>query len=224
MTRTLLMSFVLSLIALPRAFAEEVRTISVMGGAQLKVDPDSAEIDLAVTIVDMDVLKAKKQVDTVMSKLLDVAKKMQIAPDDIRATALRVMPQYDYDAGNKLLGYETTRSLTLTLRDLAKLDQLLNACIEAGVNQIDSIELKTSEEKALKEKALSLAIADAKERAAVIAREFGVEIGKVQTILANDNSVALSLSAPIEGLSAGGSYQPGKIKVDAGIAVVFLIK
>jgi len=139
MTRTLLMSFVLSLIALPRAFAEEVRTISVTGGAQLKVDPDSAEIDLAVTIVDMDVLKAKKQVDTVMSKLLDVAKKMQIAPDDIRATALRVMPQYDYDAGNKLLGYETTRSLTLTLRDLAKLDQLLNACIEAGVNQIGAL-------------------------------------------------------------------------------------
>lgn len=223
MTRTLLMSYVLSLVVLSSTFAEEVRTISILGSAQLKVDPDSAEVDMAVTIVDMDVLKAKKQVDTSMSKLLEVAKKMQIASEDVTATALHVTPQYDYNAGNKLVGYETTRSLTLTLRDLAKLDQLLNACIEAGVNQINGIELHTSKEKELKAKALSMAIADAKERAAIIAGEFGVEIGTVQSITAGEGTIALSLSVPVEGLSAD-SYQPGKIKVDADIAVVFQLK
>jgi uncharacterized protein YggE len=222
MTRTLLMSFVLSVVVLSSTFAEEVRTISILGSAQLKVDPDSAEIDMAVTIVDMDVLKAKKQVDTSMSQLLQVAKKMQIAPEDVTATALHVTPQYDYNANNKLVGYETTRSLTLTLRDLAKLDQLLNACIEAGVNQINGIELHTSKEKELKAKALSLAIADAKERAAIIAGEFGVEIGIVQSITAGEGAIATNLSL-VEGLSAE-SYQPGKIKVEADISVVFQLK
>lgn len=201
--------------------ADDARTIHVLGFGEIKVDPDSARVEMAVTVVDKDVLKAKKAVDKAMSALLVVAKKMEIAQDDLTATQLRVSAQYNYENGNnELVGYEATRGATVTLRRLAKLDELLDACIQSGINRIDEIELESSKEKQLKAQALSLAIADAKEKAGIVAAGFDAKVGNVHTVSAEQGAFAVALSAPIEGLTAE-TYQPGKIKVVAELDVVF---
>lgn len=221
MTRTFLITLFLMSGFTSSVLGDNTRTIHVQGYDEIKVDPDSARVEMAVTIVDKDVLKAKKEVDKTMSAVLDVAKKLEIAQDEVTATQLRVNAQYSYDNGkNELIGYEATRGITVTLRKLTQLDELLNACIQAGVNQVDEIELVTSKEKELKAQVLTLAIANAKEKAGILAAGFDAKVGKVQTVSAERGAFAMSLSAPIEGLSAD-TYKPGKIKIVAELDVVF---
>jgi uncharacterized protein len=197
---------------------EEARTISVEGHGEIKVDPDMAGLALGVTIVDLDVLHAKQQCDKTMSDILELVKTLGIQPDDISVTELHVGPQYG-GQNNALVGYETTREITIKLRQLDKLNELLNGCIKAGVNRIDEIELYSSREDELKQKALAVAIADAKERATTIAGGFGTKLGPVRTISApGGGAISDTLTAPIEGVS---SYQPGRIKVIAELAVTF---
>ena len=82
---------------------------------------------------------------------------------------MRVVPEWDNEKQRNTNVFEMSRSMTVTLRQLAKLDELLNASIDAGANRIDSIVLGISREKDLKRQAVTLAINDAKELASKIA-------------------------------------------------------
>lgn len=205
---------------------DEPRTISVIGRGEAEIEPDSAQIEMAVEFIDRDARNAKRQVDKTMSAILGVVNEFQIAKGDVSATQLRVAPEYQYSNDRyDLIGYKAERAVSVTLRVLPKLDELLNACIDAGVIRVDDITLKASKEKELKDQVVSLAIDDAKERARVVAAGFGVRLGKVRTISTDSRSYAqvMSLSAPIEGLS-GGAYLSAKIDLRSEIGVVFELK
>jgi uncharacterized protein YggE len=198
------------------------RTIQVEGYGEIMVEPDSARIEMAVAIVGTDLVQAKKEVDKALSEILEVAKKLEIAPQDLTATELQISAQYDYQkSNNDFVTYETTRGVTITLRKITKLDQLLTGCLQAGANRIDRIQLESTNDKKLKNKALNLAIDDAKQMAKTVATGFGAKVGNVQTIAGVRGPLTASFSAPIEGLSDGDSYKPGKIRVSAEIGVVF---
>ncbi len=110
-----------------------------------------------------------------------------MAPEDIRTTQLYLSPKYDESDDNwDLVGYEITRSLTVTLRDLKKLNELIDKSIEAGANRLEEIELSSSKEQESKDKTLAEAIMDAKQHATRLAEGFGAKLGKVLLIDANN--------------------------------------
>lgn len=110
--------------------------------------------------------------------------------------------------------------MTVTLRQLTRLDELLNAAIDAGANRIDRITLETRKEKDLKDQALTLAIDDAKMQASRIAVGLGVKIGKVHKVTGDEGPYVNLVSSTINGLS-GETYKPAKIKISVAIAVVY---
>jgi len=221
MMRALVTTLLISFVFDSQGFANDERGIHVLGHGEIRVEPDMARLSMAVTLVDKNVLKAKKIVDTAVLAVLEVAKKLDIAEEDVTATQLQVSAQYNYENNkHELVGYETTRSVSIVLRKLNKLDALLTGCIEAGVNQVDRIELQSSKEKALKDQALKLAIENAKQLAVSTAAGFDAKVGKVQKIAAERGPIAMSLSTPVEGLAAV-NYKPGKIEISADIDVIF---
>jgi uncharacterized protein len=223
MTRAL---FALSLLAITHTssvLGDDARTIAVIGLGEIITEPDIAHVELAVTSTGTELRVAKREVDKVMAALLEVVKQLKIADDDVVATELQVVPEWDSKKQRNTNVFEISRSMTVTLRQLTKLDELLNAAIDAGANRIESIMLKTSKEKELQGQALTLAINDAKEQASKIAAGLDVTIGKVHKVTGNDGPYVSMLSAPIEGLS-GETYKPAKIKVEVGIGVVYQLE
>jgi uncharacterized protein YggE len=219
MIRALFASTLLVLIQTSLVLGDEVRTISVAGVGKITVEPDSVRIEMEVSFSGMDLRVAKPKVDKVMAALLEVVKQMKVAEDDVTATELQVHREYGDESQNDI-NLEVSRSITVTLRQIAQLEEFLNASIEAGANRINSIVLETSKEKDLRDKALTLAINDAKQQANKIAAGLGVKIGKVHKVTGDEGPYVTLLSAPINGLSAE-TYRPAKIKVSVGIGVVF---
>ena len=205
--------------------ADHERVIAVTGSGEISVEPDIAEIQLGIFEFDKDLLAAKREADNRISTIVTLATKLGVAPRDITTTQLSVRPMYDKDGKTiEFLGYEITRSLSVTLRQISKLNELLEQSITAGANRIESIDLRTSKEKDLKDQVRMLAITNAKEVAGQIATGFDAKLGKVMSVSVNSGFGDMRfnmLSAPV---FSEATYQPGVIAVSAEIDVVFALQ
>lgn len=221
MTRAMIALALLWVLHAPIARGDENRTVSVDGNGEIVVEPDIARVDLAVSIFSKDLRAAKQEADKAIASLLEVMRRLKVADDDVTATTLQVIPRFDYDDDEyQFIGYEIARSMTVIFRQPKRLDELLDASIEAGANRIDEIELESSKEDELKKKALALAITDAKEKARTVATGFGANVGQVQKVDVRDGG-SLSLVTSSTGGVQDAAYKPAKIKISASIYAVF---
>src|SRR5262249_58226568 len=72
--------------------------------------------------------------------------------------------------------------MTITVRDISKLDALVESLVKAGGNRIDSIQYETSELRKYRDQARDLAVKAAREKAQALAAALGQQIGRAQSI------------------------------------------
>ncbi|MFG3825963.1 SIMPL domain-containing protein, partial [Escherichia coli] len=74
---------------------------------------------------------AKKQADERVAQYLTFLELNQISKKDIRSANLRTQPDYDYQNGKSILkGYRAVRTVEVTLRQLDKLNPLLDGALK----------------------------------------------------------------------------------------------
>ena len=118
------------------ASADDPRRVSVSGHAEIEVEPDIATVQMGIFVFDRDLLKAKQETDGKIANVLGAFKKLDVKSDDVRTTQLHVKPKYKERDDNWLfVGYEITRSVTVTVRQMTQLNDILNKSIEAGANR-----------------------------------------------------------------------------------------
>lgn len=200
------------------AHAGETRKISVTGRGSIEVEPDIAEVDMGILVFDEDLLTAKMKADSIISSMVNTYSSMGIGQADIRTTRLYVKPEYKLvDKDWKFMGYELTRSVTVTLKEINKINKLINRSIKAGANRLESISMKTSRMDELKKKTLDMAIMDARDKAEHLADGFGAKVGKVLDIHKGGydrfSTVAYSISVKTN-YREPASFQPGLIEIE----------
>ncbi|MCV5900313.1 SIMPL domain-containing protein, partial [Escherichia coli] len=75
------------------------------------------------------------------------------------------------------------------MTDLADLNQYLDMALKAGINQVDNIQLKVSNQAEYQQKARMAAIKDAREKAASLASGFDKKLGGIWQINYNQMHV-----------------------------------
>jgi uncharacterized protein YggE len=101
---------------------------------------------------------------------------------DIQTTFLALRPQFDYRKGMRISYFAAEQTMSVTVRDLSKLDALLESLIKAGGNRIDSIDYETSDLRKYRDQAREQAVKAAREKAQALAAALGQQIGKAQAI------------------------------------------
>src|SRR3970282_2367222 len=86
--------------------------------------------------------EVKKENDQKMEAVLRFIKKMNLAPADYKTQRVSLNPQYDYE--KKKHSYNATQTIEILLKDLSKYDALMEGLVDAGINRIGRVELKTS--------------------------------------------------------------------------------
>jgi uncharacterized protein YggE len=198
---------------------DPARTIYVAGRGVVSVVPDTAEVTLGVAVRDVELKKAKTTVDSAMQRMIAVAEHLGIVPADMRTSSMNVAPQYGDDASRRFLGYDVTRSVTVTVRDLAKLEPLLDGAIDAGANREFDVSLSSSRFAQLKQEALSKAIADCRAQAEFAAAKLGLRVGAVRSASLTKASGGFASAY----VTSGPRFLPGQITVDAEAAVTFIL-
>ncbi len=103
-------------------------------------------------------------------------------------------PRYDYGQNNaqppKVVGYDVSNTVSLTVRKLDSLGAVLDQVVSSGSNQINGVMFQVWEPEAATDEARKLAVADALRKAQVYTAASGVTLGHIIS------------------LSEGGGYQP----------------
>jgi len=211
----------------PTSSSLEENTIHVSGSATVAATPDVARIRLGVQAFDASVVEAVSANNETAAAVIAVVKSLGVEPRDVETTSFAISPQRDYrnDRPDSIIGYWVNNELSVTIRDLTSVGQVLQAAIDAGANTISGIAFSLADPEEAKETARTMAVEDARRRAEVLAEAAGVRVGKVLSIR------EVSLSAPpiyrgAEMDSASAELVPiesGELEITAQVQVVFAI-
>ena len=159
------------------------RTISTSGEADVNVVPDEVTLTLGVETSDKDLETAKSQNDARVKKIMAVAKDAGIDPHLLKTDYLSLEPRYESRNNERLfLGYWVRKSLTITLRDVSKFEDVLGRSLAAGANYVHGVDFRTTELRRHRDRARSMAIQAARQKAIALAAELGQKVGKPRSI------------------------------------------
>ena len=157
--------------------------IVTSGTASVDAVPDIATLAIEVNVAAKDAATAKKQADERVAQYISFLELNQIAKKDISSANLRTQPDYDYQDGKSILkGYRAVRTVEVTLRQLDKLNSLLDGALKAGLNEIRSVSLGVAQPDAYKDKARKAAIDNAIHQAQELANGFNRKLGPVYSV------------------------------------------
>lgn len=139
---------------------------------------DNALITASVTRIEKKTsdafLKAKEGARTVA----DFLRKSGV--DDFGMSRISLSQEYRFTSGERRsLGYRATIGFKIAIKALDQLEEIASGVVEAGANEIASIQFHTSNLKDLRMQARRQAIDAAKEKAAVYAGAAGVTLGNI---------------------------------------------
>jgi uncharacterized protein YggE len=158
------------------------KVVRVFGTSDVKVVPDRAVIELGVEKQNVSARLAKQAEDAAARRLLASLHASGIEDKDVQTTYLSLRPQFDYRKGMRISYFAAEQTISVTVRDITKLDALVESLIRAGGNRIDSIQYETSDLRKYRDQARDLAVKAAREKAQALAAALGQGIGKAQSI------------------------------------------
>jgi hypothetical protein len=203
--------------------------IRVTGLGQASVIPNCAHITVGVVSTLPKASESLQANGKSMDKVFAALKGAGINENDIKTVDFRIDPQYEYNAlqpgGRKFLGYRTNNTISIKTEKIKDLGDLLDVVVSNGANEVYGISFEGNSSKA-NDDALKDAMNDAKERALLIAKAGGFELGPIvsvtETIDTGRNTMYRS-----EGVAPGRSKTPiaaGTNTVSATVSVLFSIK
>lgn len=212
------------------------RTITVVGTGRAPGAPDVARVNVGVETRAASVQQAVADNKDRMSQLLDALKAFGIAEKDIQTSNYGVYAERQPVSGADIgrndgpVTYQVNNQVFLTVRDVAKLGNVLEKAVAAGATNIYGVNFSVADTSKLEADARAKAIADARSRAESLAKLSGVAVGDVLGV-----SEVIGGSGPIyegarmsaaSGLGGGGGapIQPGEMEVNISVQVTFAIK
>ena len=154
------------------------------GTASVDATPDIATLAIEVNVSSKDAATAKQQADAKVAEYFSFLQKNGIDKKDINAANLRTQPEYTYlkDGGSELKGYRASRQVQVTLRQLDKLNDLLDGALKSGLNEIRAVELGVANPETYRNEARQKAIDNATQQAGALAEGFKAKLGPVFSI------------------------------------------
>lgn len=202
--------------------------LSTTGSANIDVTPDIATITIEASYSAKEAAEAKRQVDKRVSQYFDFLRKNGIEQKDINAANLSTQPEYDYQNGSsELKGFRAVRQVLVTVREIGKLNQLLDGALKLGLNEIQAIKLGLAKPSNYREQVRKKAIQNAILLATSLAEGFKVKLGPIYSIHYqgdNDQSPLPIMLLRAENASANNpdkTYQQQTIHFKDQVDVVF---
>jgi uncharacterized protein YggE len=211
--------------------ADTPRTITVSGQGVAYGSPDVATAQVGVQTRGEDPGQAMEDNNARMAELIAALKAAGIADRDIQTTNFSVYAQQDYNpqTGETLetITYVVDNTVNITVRDLAKLGDVLSGAVGAGANTVYGISFSVENKAALEQTAREQAMNDARARAEALANLAGVTLDVPLSISENFSGGEPLYYARDMAQEAGGSAVPvqtGQIAVNLNVSVTYIIK
>ena len=191
LTPIAVITLVLAAATLPHA--QETRTtvskgqtrVAVGGDSVVQAQPDTAILTVAVVTQGKRALDAQQENATKTDAVVRALKAAAGTGAEVKTSGYSLQPMRVYREGQPPLisGYEARNTVTVTMGELPKLGNVIDAASQAGANDVTGIAFTLRQDRAARDQALKEATHEAMSKAQVIAQALGgrvVSIAEVQ--------------------------------------------
>jgi len=189
------------------------RYVLTIGQGSVTAMPDTAVVSGGVVTRARSAGDALHDNAASMAKVVAALKTRGVTDKQITASSVRfepVYPPYDPKTGQstKVIGYQVSNEVIVTLTDLGRAGDVLDALIENGANDSATIAFEIKDREALETKARAEAGKDALKRAQTFAAQIGTELGAVRSIREGAYSDSVGDFETVTVTGARAAYAP----------------
>lgn len=158
--------------------------LTVTGEGEARVAPDMATIQLGVTTQAASAAEAMRQNATRQTAVIAALAGAGVEGADVQTSGLNLNPLMDYAEGRApaVTGYQASNMVSVRVRDVARLGEVLDAIVAAGANEINGIGFTRDDSTASEDEARRAAVEDARHKAEILAEAAGLTLGPVLTL------------------------------------------
>lgn len=215
--------------------APRERTLSVTGEGILSVVPDMATVRFGIVSRDKDPEEARTQNATAARITMNAVRDLGIEERKIRLDVLRLQPAREYNQETRRydeVGFEAVREVVVVVDDLDTLPTLITRVVQGGANRLQGVEYGLNDRDLVRNRALQLALENARDKANLMTATLDVQRGDVLQI----NEQGINIPTPVRremlanammkdaAAPEPDAYAAGEMEVRATVHVVFAIK
>jgi len=206
------------------------QTVSFIGEGKVKATPDTAKVEIGLITEGKNSISIQNENSSKMNAVIKFLKEQKISGEDIKTSAYSLSPKYEYNKGKStLVGYILNQALTVTVRDLNKIGEILDGAVSNGANQINSISLFVDKPEDLKNKAREAAVKQAKEQALATSKVAGFSLGRLVGFSENTLGQApvyrtMEMGGGASAAAPAPQIEPGTQEIIINVTLTYLIK
>lgn len=160
-------------------------SITVPGRGSVRVAPDVADLRLGVVSVRPTAAAARAAAADAMQAIIAALLSAGIERRDLRTTLVGLDAVRDYSgpAGPTVTGYQVTNVVEATVRAIETVGSVIDAALAAGATSMDGLAFRLADPTEALAEARRLAVVDARGRAATLAGEARVSLGRIVLVV-----------------------------------------
>ncbi|ELZ11238.1 hypothetical protein C478_12535 [Natrinema thermotolerans DSM 11552] len=187
--------------------------ITVSADGEVEAEPDQATVDVGVTATGESADAVTDELASGAKRLRETFDDLGIPDENVEEGRYRVHPA----RGRETDGFEGSHSFDVTLADVDRVGEVIDAAIEAGADDVGRVRFTLQEEtrSTLREDAIDAALENADAEAAHIADNREVEITGTAAVTTGDVQVhAVRTEASDDAAGGAGGAPPTEIDAD----------
>jgi uncharacterized protein YggE len=199
--------------------------IRVSAEATVTAQPDQARIDIGVTTqaqtAQAAAAGAAQRLETALAQL----RRALGAGAEIQTVSYSLNPDYRYPkegGGPTITGYTATNIVRVTINDLSRIGQVIDAASQSGANRIHRLQFTLKDEQAAQSQALRAAAVKARAQAEALAQALGLKITRVLSVVesgAGVQPVMRDVTFQRAEAAAPTPVEPGTIEARAAVTL-----
>ncbi|MEZ4710152.1 MAG: SIMPL domain-containing protein [Caldilineaceae bacterium] len=226
--------------SVPSALAQDAnasasqRFITVVGEGIVNIKPDIAKTTIGVETIKPTVKEASAENQEIITKVLEALAAAGVADKDMQTSGFniyteQVFPTDSGPQGEPTSRYHVTNQVLVTIRDIEKVGDVLDAAIEAGANSTYGVEFQLEDQEAARSEARALAIESANTKAGELAGLTNVTVGQVLSVsevIGNSPYFAAPRADAAYGLGGGGGtpISAGELQLTMQVQVTYALE
>lgn len=158
--------------------------LNISAQGEAKRVPDIATMSTGVVTRAPDANAAMRANAEQMAKVVAAIKAAGIADKDVQTSGINLNPTYQYRENQPptITGYEANNTVSIVVRDIAKLGKILDTLASVGANQINGPSFDVDKKDEALDEARRKAVASAQARADMYAKTLGMKVRRIVSI------------------------------------------
>ena len=155
--------------------------VTVGGDAIVQAQPDTAILTISVVTQARRAIDAQQENATKTDAVVRALKAAAGTDAEVKTSGYSVQPQRVYRENQPptITGYEARNTVTVTMSDLKKVGNVIDASSQAGANDIAGIAFTLRQDRAARDQAMAEATREAMSKAQVIATALGKRVVRI---------------------------------------------